>query len=63
MKTFCDIPLCCLDATAIITRNGFEFHDYSLIVKYTRFSILIIIIITSDLQSSTAIAANQLLHK
>ena len=41
-KTFCGILLCCLDVSAIIKRSGIEFHDVSLIVKYTHFSILLI---------------------
>ena len=45
MKTFCGILLCCLDASAIIKRNSIEFHDYSLIVKYAHFSILLLLLL------------------
>ena len=58
MKTFCGILLCCLDAPAIIKRNGIECHDFSLIVKYAHFSILLLLLLLL-LQPSTAIT-NQL---
>ena len=45
MKTLCVILLCCLDAPAIIKRNGIEFHDFSLIVKYAHFSILLLLLL------------------
>ena len=41
-KTFCGIILCYLDAPAIIKRNGIEFYDFSRIVKYAYFSILLL---------------------
>ena len=37
--------LCCLDAPAIIKRNGIEFHDFSRIVKYAHFSILLLLLL------------------
>ena len=45
MKTFCDILLCCLEAPAIIKRNGIEFYDFSWIVKYAHFSILLLLLL------------------
>ena len=44
MKTFCGILLCCLDAPAFIKRNGNEFHDFLLIVKYAHFHILLLLL-------------------
>ena len=43
MKTFYGIVLCCLDVPAIIERNDIEFHDYSRVVKYAHFSILLLL--------------------
>ena len=43
IKTFCGIILCCLDASVITTRNDNELHDFSKIMKYTHFSILLLL--------------------
>ena len=50
---FFGIPLCCLDTPAIIKRNGIEFHNFSQIVKYAHFSILLFDIHVAILDSNT----------
>ena len=45
MKTFSGILLCYLDAPAIIKRNDIQLHDYSWIVKYADFYILLLLLL------------------
>ena len=48
MKNLLWHPFICLDAPAIIKRNGIEFHDFLQIAKYAHFSISLLILLLAQ---------------